>query len=372
MVFWFIAALLTLGASLAVLLPLSSRAEADETDAAYDIQVYRDQLAEVDRDLARGTISASDAAEAKAEIGRRILRVDQVAKTKKGSARFRASRLVAAAAVLFVPVFSWGVYAAVGSPDLPSEPLEARLSKPPAQSSVDELVARAERQLRANPEDGKGWETIAPVYLRLDRFEQAETAFQQAIRLLGSNSSRELGLAEAMVGSARGQISEEAQAAYQRVLALDPQNARAQFRLATASLQAGRSDEAAASWNAMLQTLPQGSPWRDAAQQALASLQQSARPGPTQQDIAAAETMSAVDRGRMVEGMVASLDQKLREEPNDLDGWLRLVRSYAVLGRSSDAGDALQRANVALRGNADAERQLALLAQSLNLPVAQP
>ncbi|MBE7183662.1 MAG: c-type cytochrome biogenesis protein CcmI [Methylobacterium mesophilicum] len=372
MFFWFIAALLTLGASLAVLLPLSSRAGKDEADGAYDIQVYRDQLAEIERDLVRGTISDSDAAEARAEIGRRILRADQDAKAENATVRFRASRLVAAAAVLFVPVFSWGVYAAVGSPDLPAEPLEARLSKPPAESSVDELVARAARRLSANPDDGPGWETIAPVYLRLDRFDEAQTAFAQAIRLLGSNASRELGSAEAMVGAAKGQISADAQAAYQRVLALDPQNARARFRLASAAAQEGRGEEAAKAWNALLASLPQGSPWRDATQQALAGLQQPAQPGPTQEQIAAAESMSASDRGQMVEGMVASLDRKLREEPNDMEGWLRLVRSYAVLGRSGDAGDALQRANAALKGNAEAEKQLARLAQSLNLPVGQP
>ncbi|TGV94001.1 c-type cytochrome biogenesis protein CcmI, partial [Mesorhizobium sp. M2D.F.Ca.ET.145.01.1.1] len=123
----------------------------------HDLEVYRDQLAELDRDAARGLIRPAEAAEARAEIARRILRLGNADITGKTSGRAASvtARLVATVAVLAVPLVSWGFYSQIGSPDLPSQPLSERLAKNPADSSVDELVARAEAHLAANPSDGR-------------------------------------------------------------------------------------------------------------------------------------------------------------------------------------------------------------------------
>ncbi|RUW09389.1 c-type cytochrome biogenesis protein CcmI, partial [Mesorhizobium sp. M1A.F.Ca.IN.022.05.2.1] len=140
MLFWVIAAILTLGASLAVLLPLAGGTKAASTAGDHDLEVYRDQLSELDRDMARGLIQPGEAEEARAEIGRRILRLGSHSQASARAPRpARAAKLVATAAVLAVPLVSWGLYGSLGSPDLPSQPLAERLAKNPAESSVDEL-----------------------------------------------------------------------------------------------------------------------------------------------------------------------------------------------------------------------------------------
>ena len=191
MLFWVIAALLTLGASLTVLLPLARRSTAGAADGVHDLEVYRDQLAELDRDAARGLIQPAEAGEARAEIARRILKADKAASSAAVRANGRSARAIGMAAVLAVPLVSWGIYAAIGSPDLPSQPLAARLEKNPADSTVDELVAQAEAHLVANPDDGRGWDVLAPIYSRLGRYGEAVTAYRNAIRLDGASGARE-------------------------------------------------------------------------------------------------------------------------------------------------------------------------------------
>ena len=204
MLFWVIAALLTLGASLAVLLPLSRRGPTHAIEGSHDLEVYRDQLAELDRDAERGLIQPAEAEQARAEIARRILKADKAAAGfAAGAAVNRSGRAIGVAAVLAVPLVSWGIYAATGSPDLPSQPLAARLEKSPADSTVDELVARAEAHLVANPDDGKGWDVLAPIYARLGRYDEAVTAYRNAIRLSGADGARQSGLGEAIAVARR-------------------------------------------------------------------------------------------------------------------------------------------------------------------------
>jgi len=372
MLFWFVAALLTFGASLAVLLPLSRRAAETDSPARADIEVYRDQLDEIDRDKTRGLIGDADAEQARAEIGRRILRLADAGAAKTGTTR--TSKLVATLAVAAVPLVSWGLYSAIGSPDMPSQPLQARLDKSPADSSVGELVSRAERHLAANPSDGKGWEVLAPIYLRLGRPAESVTAFRNAIRLIGSDAAREAGLGEAIAVSQGGVVSEEARQAFERALVLDPAMPKASFYLALAMAQGGKTEEAAAAWSAMLPALPADSPWRTAVEQAIAEAKPPAiaetEPGPTTDQIAAAESMAPADRQAMIETMVASLDEKLRANPADREGWMRLVRSYVVLGRADAARDALSRGVSALGKDTAEGKELLAVAQSLGLTEA--
>lgn len=352
MVFWIVAALLTLAASLAVLAPLARRAPAGG-DGSHDLEVYKDQLAEVDRDAGRGLIQPAEAEEAKTEIARRILRLGNAdeAGGKTSPAR-RSAAAIGMAAVLAVPLVSWGLYLSLGSPDLPSQPLAERLARNPADSSIDELVARAEAHLAANPDDGRGWDVLAPIYLRMGRAEDAVAAYTRALRLQGDSAGRQAGLGEAVVSAAGGVVSVEAQQAFERALALEPGQPKARFYLAMGLAQDGKSDEAAAGWHSMVADLPADSPWRRAAEQALsevsAATAEPAGPGPSKDEIAAAAAMSDADRRQMIETMVAGLDEKLRANPKDAEGWRRLVRSYMVLGRRDDASDALRRGLEAL------------------------
>ncbi len=340
MLFWVIAAVLTLGASLAVLLPLAGGPKTSSDGPSHDLEVYRDQLSELDRDVERGLIQPAQADQARAEIARRILRLDPAAEKATSGKSSGFSRLLATAAVLAVPLVSWGFYAGLGSPDLPSQPLAQRLTKNPADSTVDELVAQAEAHLAANPSDGRGWDVLAPIYLRMQRFPDAVTAYRNAIRLDGESAARQAGLGEAIASEAGGIVSSDAQAAFDAALKLDPANVKARFYLALAMAQEGRNDEAAAGWQALLAMLPQDSPWREAVEAALSRAgKPGANPdetagGPSRDQIEAASSMSAEDRGAMIETMVAGLDEKLRQNPRDWEGWSKLVRSYVVLGKA--------------------------------------
>ena len=375
MLFWVLAALLTLGASLAVLLPLAGRSHVRAADGAHDLEVYRDQLSELERDAARGLILPAEAEQARAEIGRRILKADGAATATDGhSSQKTGMRVAAMAAVLAVPVVSWGVYIAIGSPELPSQPLAARLDKNPAESTVDELVARAEAHLAANPEDARGWDVLAPIYARMGRYAEAATAYQNAIRLAGATGARESGLGEAIAGAAGGMITADSQAAFSRALQLEPAQPKATFFLALALAQDGRSAEAAAAWQAMQATLPADSPWRSAVERAMGQTDiagADGQGGPSEEEVEAAANMSDEDRNAMIEQMVAGLDERLRQNPRDLEGWTRLVRSYRVLGRADEARDALKRGLAALGEDSAEGKQLAAVSTSLGLTTAE-
>jgi len=372
MLFWAIAAVLTLAASLSVMLPFL-RSPRTAADAASDIEVYRDQLAELEREVSRGTIARSEAEEARAEIARRILRAKDTGGAGM-SAEGTAMRFVAMAAVLAVPLVSWGLYALLGSPGLPAQPLQARLAKDPAENSIEELIARAETHLAANPDDGRGWDVLAPVYFRLGRFADAETAYRNAIRLDGASAGREAGLGEAITGGRGGVVSAEAEAAFERALELEPSNPKARFFLAMAKAQEGSLDEAGQKWRSLQADLPADSPWQEAVEQALAQLDRAgagdrtaATSGPDNEEVAAATEMSPEDRQAMVEGMVARLDERLRQNPHDKEGWQRLVRSYVVLGRNEDALGALKRGVEALGQDSQDARELEAFAAGLGL-----
>jgi len=387
MLFWIAAALLTLGACLSVLLPFARRPAAAANAADHDLEVYKDQLGEVERDLGRGLIGETEAEEARAEIGRRILRLTGaggLAGPDAGSGAAAAARVAtgprvaAMAAVLAVPLVSWGIYTAVGSPDLPAQPLEARLSGNPAGNTMEELVVRAERHLAANPDDGKGWDVLGPIYLRMGRYEEAAKAFAAAIRLEGPTAARETALGEAIAAQAGGVITADAVAAFARALALEPANPKARFLLATAKAQEGRFAEAIEDWAALMAETAADSPWHAAAVQATAEVRRrldakAAEPtgeapaGPSGADVAAAEAMAPADRAAMIETMVAGLDEKLRHNPADREGWQRLIRSYVVLGRRDEALDALKRAGEAFPAGTEDAQALAALAAELGL-----
>lgn len=247
---------------------------------------------------------------------------------------------------------------------------------------MDELIARAEGHLAANPQDGRGWDILAPVYFRLGRFDEAVTAYRNAIRLEGSTAGREAGLGEAITNAGAGLVSSEAQRAFERSLTLEHAQPKAAFYLATALVQDGKLAEAAKAWEAMLAALPAGSPWRDPVEQALAETNRrlvasgttnppNPASGPTQADVDAAASMSSTDRKAMIETMVAGLDEKLRQNPHDPEGWKRLVRSYLVLGKADEARAARDRGLAALGATTEDGRKFAEFAATLGLSATE-
>ncbi len=371
MVFAIVAALLTAAASLAVLMPLARARPRPIDPRGHDHEVYRDQLAELDRDAARGLIGEAEAREARAEIGRRLLASSGGGHGQGTDRRRPAARMIAAAAVLVVPVVAWGIYGLIGSPTQPGQPLSARLANCGAQSSVEELVGCAQSHLARNPEDGRGWDVLAPIYVRMQRYDDAATAYVNAIRLLGKSPDRLAGHAEAIAGAAGGVVTVEAAARLTEALALDPRHDKTRYMLAVAAAQSGDVQAAKVAWETLLADLPPDSPWRAPVAEAISEadrrLAAATAPGPTQAEIDAAADLSVEDRAAMIESMVAGLDARLRTDPGDVEGWVRLVRSYVVLGRRDDAASALARGMAALGPDGEPGLRLAELGRELDL-----
>ena len=331
--------------------------------AAHDVSVYKDQLGEIERDLERGAIGTSDAEQARTEIARRIVKLDRDAGKTQVRSSGTISKALATIAVLSIPLVSWGLYGFLGSPDLPSQPLSARLNKDPATSTPEELVARAEAYLTQNPNDGRGWDVLAPSYIQMNRYQEAIAAYRNAIRLVGESAARRAGLGEALTMANGGVVTDEAQSEFDAALALQPDNARAMFFSGLALAQDGRKTEAMAIWKSLLQRQDLDRYVRRVAEysvaQAEAETSAPAAKGPSQGDIDAAAGMTAGDRGAMIEQMVASLDARLRDNPADPEGWIRLVRSYVVMGKPDLARDSLKRAIDALGSESESGKQVA-------------
>lgn len=339
-------AVLAAAAILPVLTPLF-RGQRDGGDAASaSLAIYQDQLHEVDRDLARGVIGEAEATAARTEIARRLIRAD-AEREKTPAVRMPEASRIAVLSIMAIPVLALGAYLTVGAPEYPAQPLAQR----PASEvqSIEVLVGQVEQHLAVTPDDGEGWAVLAPVYTRLGRHDDAAKAYGNVVRLLGATAEREADHGEALVYAARGTVTPEARGAFQRALALDSSDARPRFYLALALGQDGKTDEARAAWEQLIANAPADAEWLPAAQRELARLSER---GPSADDVEAAAGMSDGDRQAMIEGMVASLDADLRENPEDAQRWVQLIRSYMVLGQRDAARDAVARARTALADDA--------------------
>jgi len=356
MYLWIAMAVLAAAACLPPLMALTGARRGGTSEPAAAMAIYRDQLGELDRDLARGLVGKDEAVAARAEIARRLIRAGEAESAALGHSSRRTVQ-VAAAAVVAAPLAALALYVAIGFPGLPDQPRAARLSAPIEQQDISTLVARAEAHVAANPEDGVGWEVLAPVYLRMGRYDEAVSAYANALRILGATGKREADLGAAIVEAQGGIVTNEARAAFERAHAQAPDDPQPRFYLALALGQEGRTEEAIAAWRALIGDAPADAPWLAPARSQLARLEGTAAPqtarGPDAAQLEAAAEMSPENRQTMIEGMVASLAARLEAEPNDAEGWTRLVRSYMVLGRPADARQALVDARLALADDAD-------------------
>jgi cytochrome c-type biogenesis protein CcmH len=376
MTLWFALALMTAAAILAVFWPLARRASLSRSGS--DVAIYRDQLDEIERDRAAGLIEDNEAVSAQVEVSRRLIAAADAQTALPSdvpSARWRR-RAVAIMALVLLPVGATGLYLALGSPLLPDQPLAPRLAAARGNQSVDTLIAQVEAHLERNPEDGRGWEVIAPVYLRLGRFDDAVKARRNALRLNGTTAEREAAFGEALVFAANGVVTAEAKAAFERAVALDANGVQARYFLGLAAEQDGDRTQAAATWRALIEAAPPDAPWLDLLRRALARVDRAGAPGgssggassgPSDEQAVASSQLAPEQRQAMIQGMVERLSERLHRDGADVEGWLRLVRSYMVLGQPDKARAAVVDARRALAGDAIKLRRLDDLLKGLGL-----
>jgi cytochrome c-type biogenesis protein CcmH len=368
MLLWVAMAVMTGLAVLAVLWPLARRSAAAAAPEGGDVAMYRDQLREVERDRVRGVLAAAEAEAARAEVGRRLLAASErsrvAAPARANPVRTQA---VTFAVLLGIPALALGTYLALGSPELPGQPLAARMQTNPENESGASLIARAEAELQRNPDNGAGWEVMAPVYMRLGRYADAVRAYGNAIRLSGSTADRESMHAIAQVAAADGVVTAQARGAIDRALALDPKHLQGRISRALALEQDGDRAGAAGVLKTVLADAPPGAPWAPGLKREIARLDGAPPRGPTAEQVDAAQSMSEGDRTTMIRGMVEGLAARLASEGGGIDDWLKLVRSYKVIGETEKARQAAAQARERYAKDGEALAKINSLVQSLGL-----
>ncbi|MCB1544228.1 MAG: c-type cytochrome biogenesis protein CcmI [Rhodoblastus sp.] len=362
MIFWAILSAMTLATLAFVALPFLTRARGERRGD--DVAIYKDQLAEIERDLAAGRIAPEEAEAARIEVSRRLLKAAgrETAGEAEPPAVARGRRTAAIAFVaLALPAVAAALYHLLGAP-WEALPRPAAAAKGPGGLSLAEMVAKVEAHIRDNPNDGRGYEVLAPVYMRLGRFDAAIGAWRKAIDLLGDAPLRDAGLGEALVGQAQGDVTPEARKTFDKALALDAGSVPARYYLALAAMQDGKRDDARRMWTDMLAGAPQDAPWTAPVRRALAELDsqqtpadaptKAAAPGPGVGDVAAAAKMGEGERNAFIRSMVARLADRLKQNGDDPEGWARLVRAYGVLGQKDRADEATGEARKALGADA--------------------
>jgi cytochrome c-type biogenesis protein CcmH len=373
MLLWIGFAVLAAAVTWAVTRPLLARSNSAAPAPDSELAVYRDQLAEIESERAQGLIPGSEAEAARVEVARRLIRTAEEHARLEAPPPSEASRLRQAAvyAAAAIPVAAIAVYLAVGSPSLPGRPYASRLNEPVEQATAADLVAKVEAHLRQNPDDGRGWDVLAPVYLRMGEFQQASDAYERAMRLLGESPSRLAGFARSSIMAENGIVNEPARRAYAKLLSADPQAIEPQVWLAIAKEQDGDLAAAAAEYRRLLASKQTKDPWRQLLDERLkittAKLSGEPEPqaaAPAAGDVAA---MSPEAQQKFIDSMVAGLAARLKQDGKDLAGWMQLVRAYTVLGKKREAAAALSDARASFAGDEKSLAQLQELAQSLGL-----
>jgi cytochrome c-type biogenesis protein CcmH len=401
---WLALGLMTLLAVGLVVAPLVRRSERVASRRDYDLRVYRAQLVELAREQERGVLGEREAEAARLEVERRMLAADAAdrhARPAPGwSGRHWASALVL---LIGLPALAGGLYWRLGSPDRPSAPFAGRAGEraqiAAAQErqqetlrSLEPMIARLEARLESAPDDLEASLHLGRAYALTGQFERAAETYRAAVARHEGVAELYSALGEALVMASGGTVGEEARAAFDQALERDAGDARARFYGGVAMLQRGEERGALDAWVRLIEDAPADAPWLPDLRQRTAALAQelgldpdralpagrpvaaesgkhangaAAPPGPSEAQMRAAEAMSPAERQEMIRGMVGGLAARLEQQPDDIEGWRMLGRSWAILGDSAKSAEAYRQA--ASRSPDDAAVQVeyaeALLAQ---------
>lgn len=374
MLFWTITAALTL-AIVALFALAALRGRTTSLDAsAFDVQVYRDQLAEVERDLARGVLPESDAVRVRTEISRRILVADTAHQSQTAQTG-GAPVVISVVMALLLTGGAYGLYTQLGAPGYGDLALKDRIEQAanfrderPSQQTAEDSLANAPslteaspdyvalvEQLRATvarrPDDLKGNVLLARSEANLGNFAQAHRAQSKVLRLKGQDATIAdlTDYADMMILAAGGYVSPEAEAVLQAALTNDPQNGTARYYWGLMNAQTGRPDVAFRVWDQQLRLGPEDEPWinpilaqiEDMAARAGVNYQipeiGTGLRGPSSSDLEAAGEMTGAERLEMIEGMVSGLSERLSSDGGTPEEWAQLIGALGVLGRTGQA-----------------------------------
>lgn len=369
--FWMTAAGMALAVA-AVLIRSLVQARAETTPAALaDMQVYRDQLSEADRDLARGTITDTEAQRLKTEIARRLLDADRSLQTQKRATAGTQALWLPAGLALAAIAAAFLIYNRIGVPWYPDLPIQTRIAMaddamanrpsqaeaaasaptpPPPEVDADFTALMEKLRAAVDPAtttDLRGLELLARNEAALGNYTAAETAQRRIIAVKGDQATGEdhAGLAEVLIRAAGGYISPEAETALIRALELDPKNGSARYFAGLMFAQGGRYDRAFDLWRPLMEDSPPDAPWYASLREQIGEVAMRAgvdytppdTAGPSAADMDAASEMTPEDRQAMIEGMVGQLTERLATEGGTAEEWAKLINALGVLGRTDEA-----------------------------------
>jgi cytochrome c-type biogenesis protein CcmH len=381
--FWLVALALAIGAAAILLRTAADRTTRNVADEHPDMAIYRAQLAEVDRDLARGIIGAPDATPLRNEIARRILDLDRQTRQADAAGMRPGGLAVPALCVAAALAGSFALYDRLGAPGYSDLPHAARIAAAdrlmatrPSQADAEVQAARTRPeppapsadyatlmdQLRAavanRPNDVQGLRLLAENESRLGNLSAAATAMAQLVAAMGPDATADdhAALADAYILAAGGLVTAAAEAEINAALGLDPTNGTARFYAGLLQAQTGRPDRAFALWRDLLENGPQAAPWVPFIRERIASLADAAgvdyappaANGPDAAAVAAAGDMSPADRAKMISGMVDGLEQRLATQSGSAAEWAQLLTALGVLGDKDRAQAAWASAQTAL------------------------
>jgi cytochrome c-type biogenesis protein CcmH len=330
-VFWLLAIVVT-GVACAALYYAARGQVVNATAGAMDSATtahFRLQLKEIETDIASGRLNPAEGQAARAEMARELVRLKQ--ETAPGRTAPAGAAWVPMA-VVATAILAFGVYFYLGEPEAPSMPLASRQIE---NMTLEDAIARIELQLTRTPDDLRGWVAIAPAYMQLGRFADAERAFRRIIELDGPSADRETDLGEALMMGQGGNVSEESLRLFRSAAERDPSHLRSRFYLASAATRSGEFQSAIAQWTALVALAEGDEPWLETARAGLAAAEEGLNAGsglPSEDEIA---------------GMVEGLAVRLASDGGTLAEWTQLVRSRLVLGQTELAQDAYEAARAA-------------------------
>ncbi len=366
MILPFSLALLTMVALAFVLMPLLRRRFPAPAGGGRDIAIYRDQLTELDREAKAGLIGVDAAKAARIEIERRILAVGATA-DEATSVEAPQRRFLPVVLALALPMAALGIYLGIGRPELPGQPLASRPPPVEVPNPAMEAARRGIQALRdrvtSNPNDAAAWLGLGRAQLSIGRVPEAVDSLRKAEALDRDNADVGMALGEALVFEADGTVTPAARALFERTLARDPKVAGARYYLGLADMQSGDARAALKRWLDLEAESPDDAPWRATLSGEIDRVARTAgidpkairpdrkpppvadpsmpRPGPD--DIARMQDLSPTDRDLAIRGMVDRLDARLKDAPDDIEGWRRLARARSVLGEHAAAAAAFAR-----------------------------
>lgn len=372
--FWIIIASLALGVGAALARTLLYGRTGDEPPAAYDLRVYRDQLREVERDLARGVIAKEEAERVRTEVSRRILAADAElnAPSTAGNARHGRNPLIALLLVAVMIGGSLALYARLGAPGYGDLPFEARIAasdqarserlsqteaeaRAPARAPNEDiapeyltLMEKLRETVKNRPDDLRGLRLLVRNEAAIGNVAAAYAAQAEVIRVKGPEATADdFGLrADLMIAAAGGYVSTEAETALREALQRDPAHPTSRYYLGLYLMQVDRPDAAFRMWDGLLREGPADAPWitpirariEELAWRAGVQYELPPQPaGPSAEDVEAAQDLSTEDRDAMIRGMVARLSDRLATEGGSPDEWVQLISAYGVLGELDQA-----------------------------------